>query len=87
VLLFEGRRNPLAGRIVCYSSLDLRRPPLTSAAVFFSVTGKKMDKPVRKLVMNVPLERAASTDAMAGTASLNRFVEFAARGKAKHDAV
>lgn len=48
-------------------------------AIPYTLTGKKMEVPVRKLVMGVPIERAASRDAMADPASLDWFVEFAAR--------
>lgn len=56
-------------------------------AIPYTLTGKKMEVPVRKVVMGVPLEQAASTDAMADPVSLNWFVEFAARGKATRDSV
>jgi len=40
-------------------------------------TGKKMEVPVRKLLLGAPREKVASTDAMANPASLDFFVELA----------
>lgn len=54
-------------------------------AIPYTLTGKRMEVPVRKLIMGVPPERAASTDAMGNPASLNWFVEFATRGRATRD--
>lgn len=43
----------------------------------YTLTGKKMEVPVRKVLMGWPLEKAASRDAMANPASIDWFVEFA----------
>ncbi len=45
----------------------------------YTLTGKKMEVPVRKLLMGWPLEKAASRDAMMNPDSLEWFVDFAAR--------
>lgn len=51
-------------------------------AVPYTLTGKKMEVPVRKLLTGVPLERAASRDAMSNPAAIDYFVRFAQdRGK------
>jgi acetoacetyl-CoA synthetase len=42
-----------------------------------TLTGKKMELPVRKLLLGHPLEKVASPDAMANPASLSFFVELA----------
>ena len=42
-----------------------------------TLTGKKMELPVRKLLLGHPLEKVASPDAMANPASLAFFVELA----------
>jgi acetoacetyl-CoA synthetase len=45
----------------------------------YTLTGKKMEVPVRKILMGWPLHRAASRDAMANPAAIDWFVEFARR--------
>lgn len=47
-------------------------------AVPYTLTGKKMEVPVRKILMGVPVSKAASRDAMANPDSLDFFVKFAA---------
>ncbi|WFU44627.1 acetoacetate--CoA ligase [Bradyrhizobium sp. CB82] len=42
-----------------------------------TLTGKKMELPVRKLLLGTPAERVASPDSMANPASLEYFVRFA----------
>jgi acetoacetyl-CoA synthetase len=44
----------------------------------YTLTGKKMEVPVRKLLMGLPLEKAASRDAMMNPAAIDAFVRFAA---------
>ena len=44
----------------------------------YTLTGKKMEVPVRKVLMGWPLEKAASRDAMMNPASIDWFVDFAA---------
>lgn len=46
-------------------------------AVPYTLTGKKMEVPVRKLLTGWPLEKAASRDAMANPAAIDYFVRFA----------
>ena len=43
----------------------------------YTLTGKKMEVPVRKILMGWPLEKAASRDAMTNPASIDWFVTFA----------
>ncbi|WP_293394646.1 acetoacetate--CoA ligase [Nevskia sp.] len=43
----------------------------------YTLTGKKMEVPVRKLLMGWPLEKAASRDAMMNPAAIDWFVDFA----------
>lgn len=50
----------------------------------YTLTGKKMEVPVRKVLMGWPLERAASRDAMMNPASIDWFVEFAAASQDYH---
>lgn len=46
-------------------------------AIPYTLTGKKMEVPVRKILMGVPVESAASRDAMANPESLDWFAQFA----------
>jgi acetoacetyl-CoA synthetase len=41
-----------------------------------TLTGKKMEVPVRKLLLGVPLEKAANVNAMANPSSLDEFVRY-----------
>ncbi len=43
----------------------------------YTLTGKKMEVPVRKLLLGWPLEKAASRDAMMNPPSIDYFVQFA----------
>jgi acetoacetyl-CoA synthetase len=43
----------------------------------YTLTGKKMEVPVRKILMGRPIESAASRDAMSNPAALDTFVDFA----------
>ena len=47
------------------------------AQIPYTLTGKKMEVPVRKLLMGWPLEKAASRDAMMNPESIDWFVRFA----------
>ncbi|KCZ58684.1 acetoacetate--CoA ligase [Hyphomonas chukchiensis] len=42
----------------------------------YTLTGKKMEIPIRKLVMGMDVDKAASRDAMAKPAALDWFIEF-----------
>ena len=48
-------------------------------AIPYTLTGKKMEIPVRKILAGTPVEKAANTSAMANPASLDWYVEFASR--------
>jgi len=43
----------------------------------YTLTGKKMEVPVRKILMGWPVEKAASRDAMSNAAAIDYFVRFA----------
>ena len=47
-----------------------------------TITGKKLEVPVRRLLMGVPLEQAANTSAMADPSALDAFIEYA---RTQHD--
>ena len=44
-----------------------------------TLSGKKMELPIKRLLLGHPLEKVAHADAMANPASLAWFVEFALR--------
>ena len=46
-------------------------------AIPYTLTGKKMEVPVRRILMGVPAEKAANRAAMADVHSLDYFVEYA----------
>jgi acetoacetyl-CoA synthetase len=42
-----------------------------------TITGKKLEVPVRRLLMGVPLDQAANMSAMADPAALDAFIDYA----------
>jgi acetoacetyl-CoA synthetase len=46
-------------------------------AIPATITGKKLEVPVRRLLMGVPLEKAANVSAMADPSALDAFIEYA----------
>lgn len=46
-----------------------------------TLTGKKMEIPVRKILLGISVEKAASVDAMSNPDSINYFVRFAQSDK------
>lgn len=49
----------------------------TVEAIPYTLTGKKMEVPVRKLLLGLPLEKAASRDAMMNPVAIDWFIRFA----------
>jgi acetoacetyl-CoA synthetase len=47
------------------------------AAIPYTLTGKKMEVPVRRILMGVPAEKAANRAAMANVDSLDFFIDYA----------
>jgi acetoacetyl-CoA synthetase len=50
-------------------------------AIPYTLTGKKMEVPIRKILMGWPLEKAASRDAMQNPEAIDYFVKFAEESK------
>ena len=46
-------------------------------AIPYTLTGKKMEVPVRRILMGVPVEKAANRAAMANVESLDYFIAYA----------
>jgi acetoacetyl-CoA synthetase len=49
-----------------------------------TLTGKKQELPVKKLLLGQPLEKVVNKDAMANPASLDWFVQFAQQRAQTH---
>jgi acetoacetyl-CoA synthetase len=47
------------------------------SAIPYTLTGKKMEVPVRRILMGVPVEKAANRAAMANVESLDYFIDYA----------
>jgi acetoacetyl-CoA synthetase len=80
VALDEALKERLNG--VIRTALSARHVPseiLAIPEVPRTLSGKKMELPIKKLLLGHPLEKVAHADAMANPASLAWFVEFAAR--------
>jgi acetoacetyl-CoA synthetase len=80
VALDEALKARIAGRIRTHASA--RHVPneiYAVAEIPRTLTGKKMELPVRKLLLGAALEKVASPDAMANPASLAEYAEFARR--------
>jgi acetoacetyl-CoA synthetase len=63
-------RNGLSSRHLPNSILQIDQVPRT-------LSGKKMEVPIKKLLLGQPLDKVANTDAMANPASLDWFARFA----------
>jgi acetoacetyl-CoA synthetase len=78
--LDDGLKQRIAARI--RDTLSARHVPNEIVAVPDiprTLSGKKMELPVKRLLLGHPLEKVAHADAMANPASLAWFVEFAGR--------
>lgn len=76
--LDDGLRKRIADRLrtLC-SPRHVPDVMVQAAQIPYTLTGKKMEVPVRKLLMGWPVERAASRGAMADARALNFFIDFA----------
>jgi acetoacetyl-CoA synthetase len=80
VVLDDGLRERINGSI--RSALSARHIPSDIIAipeVPRTLSGKKMELPIKKLLLGHPRDKVAHADAMANPASLSWFVDFAAR--------
>jgi acetoacetyl-CoA synthetase len=77
-MLDDGVRNRIAARL--REDCSPRHVPdrmYAVEAVPYTLTGKKMEVPVRKILMGWPLEKAGSRDAMMNPEAIDYFVRFA----------
>ncbi|MCK7544917.1 acetoacetate--CoA ligase [Marinobacter bryozoorum] len=84
VVLREGVTldDDLKGRIraAIRDNLSARHVPneiIPTAEIPYTLTGKKMELPIRKLLLGKPLSQVASPDAMANPGSLDFYINFA----------
>ncbi len=66
------------------TQLSARHVPndvIAVAEVPRTLTGKKMELPIKKLLLGMPVEKVANPDAMANPASLQWFAAFAEKRK------
>ncbi len=47
----------------------------------YTISGKKLEAPVKKIMMGIPVEKAANIDSLKNPAALNFFIDFAERFK------
>lgn len=73
--LYERIRTQLSGRHVPNAVFAVPEIPRT-------LTGKKMELPVKKLLLGLPIEKVANPDAMANPQSLQWFLDFATKRQA-----
>jgi acetoacetyl-CoA synthetase len=59
------------------SARHVPEPIVQVAEIPRTLSGKKLELPVKRLLLGMPIERVASRDAMANPKSLDFFVEFA----------
>ena len=59
-----------------YSARHVPDKVFQVAAIPYTLTGKKMEVPVRRILMGVPVERAANRAAMSNVESLDFFIEY-----------
>ena len=50
-----------------------------------TLSGKKLEVPIKKMLLGVPVEKASSTDSMSNPQSMQYFVEFAKRFREKEE--
>ena len=62
-----------------YSPRHVPDPILQVAAVPYTLAGKKMEVPVRRILMGIPVEKAANRAAMANVEALDFFVKALGR--------
>jgi acetoacetyl-CoA synthetase len=60
-----------------YSARHVPDAIYEAPAIPYTLTGKKMEVPVRRILMGVPAEKAANRAAMANVDSLDFFIEYA----------
>ena len=77
-VLDDALRSKIAGRL--RSQYTARHVPdriIQVPAIPATLTGKKMEVPVRKILLGVPPDEAANRDAMANPTSLDALAEYA----------
>jgi acetoacetyl-CoA synthetase len=82
-VLDDALRDKIADRLRRqYTSRHVPDRIIQVAAIPVTLTGKKMEVPVRKILLGTPADEAANRNAMANPQSLDEFAEYA---KTQHD--
>ncbi len=76
-VLDDALREKIAATLRAYSPRHVPDKVYQVEAIPYTRTGKKMEVPVRKLLLGAAPEAVASADAMADAAALDYFVQFA----------
>jgi acetoacetyl-CoA synthetase len=77
-VLDDALRDKIAGRLRSqYTRRHVPDQVIQVAAIPVTLTGKKMEVPVRKILLGVPPDEAANRNAMANPQSLDAFAEYA----------
>ena len=59
-----------------YSSRHIPDKIFQVSEIPYTISGKKMEAPVKKILSGIPIEKAASVDAMKNPKSLDYFIGF-----------
>jgi acetoacetyl-CoA synthetase len=82
-VLDDALRSKIAGRLRGqYTGRHVPDRIIQVAAIPVTLTGKKMEVPVRKILLGVPPDEAANRNAMANPTSLDAFAQYA---RSQHD--
>ena len=77
----DGLKDRICQALRSYSPRHVPDKIYAIDAIPYTLTGKKMEVPVRKILMGTPPEKAANRDTMANPDSIDYFVEFAREHK------
>jgi acetoacetyl-CoA synthetase len=76
--LDEGLREKVRARMrTAYSARHVPDKIYQVEAIPYTLTGKKMEVPIRRILTGVPVEKAANRAAMSNVESLEFFLEYA----------
>ncbi|MEL6823738.1 MAG: acetoacetate--CoA ligase, partial [Calditrichota bacterium] len=79
VILEENLSNTIKNTLRnTYSPRHVPDEIIEVAEIPFTISGKKLEAPVKKILMGIPIEKAANKDAMRNPESLQFFIDMAA---------
>lgn len=76
----DDQTKTLIGQVLkeTYSPRHVPDEIIAVSDIPYTISGKKLETPVKKLMLGIPVEKAASTDALRNPSSLDFFISFAA---------